>query len=125
MPVRPTDPERHERIISALQRSGLDGLFCSLPSQILLLSGYWPVMGMSVAVFTAEGEVHLIIPEDEEEIAERSSRAQRTLFQPASLDTITDAQTAIRDPLIELFRKLKLDSAKMGIETSQSFQPSS
>jgi Xaa-Pro aminopeptidase len=82
-------------------------------------------MGMSVAVFTAEGELHLIVPQDEEEIAERSSHAQRTVFQPARPDAITDAQTAIRDPLIELFRRLKLGPAKVGIETSQSFQPSS
>lgn len=125
MTSRPTDPERHERIISTLQRSELDGFFCSLPSQILLLSGYWPVMAMSTVIFTAEGEVHLLVPEDEEEIAQQSSCAARKLFQPARLDAITDAQTAIRDPLIELFRKLKLDSAKIGIETSDYFQPSS
>ena len=125
MPSRATDPERHERVISALRRAKLDGFFCSLPSQVLLLSGYWPVMGMSALIFTAEGEVHLLVPEDEEEIAKQSSCAARTVFEPARLDAVTDARSAIRDPLIKLFRKLKLDSAKIGIEASECFQPSS
>jgi Xaa-Pro aminopeptidase len=125
MPVRPTDLERQERTISALRQSNLSGFFCSLPSQVLLLSGYWPVMGMSAAVFTVEGEVHLLIPEDEEEIAKQSSVAAPTMFQPARLDEITDAQSAMRDPLIELFKKLKLDSARIGVESSEYFQPCS
>ena len=125
MPVRLSDPERHKRIVSALRQAKLDGLCCWLPSQVLLLSGYWPVMGLSVAVFTVEGEVHLLVPEDEEEIAEQSSSAERRVFKPGGLEAIRDAQTAIRDPLIELFKKLKLDSAKMGIEAGETFQPSS
>ena len=125
MPLPATDPDRYQRIISALRRLELDGFFCSLPSQVLLLSGYWPVMGLSAVIFTSAGEVCLLIPEDEEEIAQRSSAAEINLFQPAPLDAIPNTQTAMRDPLIELFRKLNLDSARIGIETSETFQPSS
>ena len=80
------DPERHSRIVSALRISKLDALFCSLPTQVLLLSGYWPVMGTSAAIFTVEDEVHLLLPCDEEELAMESSLAERTLFRPARLD---------------------------------------
>ena len=38
------DPERHKRNISALRMAKLDAFFCSLPSQVLLLTGDWPVM---------------------------------------------------------------------------------
>jgi Xaa-Pro aminopeptidase len=125
MPLPATDPDRYQRIISALQRLQLDGFFCSLPSQVLLLSGYWPVMGLSAVIFTAGGEVWLLLPEDEEEIAQQSSAAERKLFQPARLDAIADAQTAMRGPLIELFKTLKLDSARIGIDASGTFQPAS
>lgn len=119
------DPERHSRIVSVLRISKLDAFFCSLPTHVLLLSGYWPVMGTSAAIFTVEGAVHLLLPSDEEQIAMESSLAERTVFQPARLDAITGAQTAIREALIELFRKLDLKSARVGIEAGQFLQPSS
>lgn len=122
---RSVDSERHKLNISALRMSKLDAFFCSLPSQVLLLTGYWPVMGVSAALFTVEGEVHLLVPEDEEEIAEQTSRATRTVFRPTGLDAISDAQSEIGGPLIELVRKLKLDSSKIGIEVGQWMQPAS
>ena len=44
-------------------------MICSSASAVLLLTGYWPVMGASVAVFTKEGEVQVVLPEDEVELA--------------------------------------------------------
>lgn len=119
------DVERHQRIVSTLRLCHLDGFFCSLPTQVLLLSGYWPVMGTSAVIFTVDGAVHLLVPADEEEIAVESSLAERTLFRPARLDAITNAQDAIQEPLIELFRRLKLERATVGIEAGQFLQASS
>lgn len=119
------DVERHQRIVSMLRFCHWDAFFCSLPTQVLLLSGYWPVMGTSAVIFTVDGAVHLLVPTDEEEIATESSLAERTLFQPARLDAITNARDAIQEPLIELFRRLKLERATVGIEVGQFLQPSS
>ena len=119
------DPERHTRIVDALHGSGLDAFLCALPSQVLLLAGYWPVMATSVAVFTSAGEVHLIVPEDEAELAEHSSAAQRTIYRPASLSAITDAHKAIRGPLSDVIKKLGLTASRVGIEVGQFVQPSS
>ncbi len=46
------DPERHERIRAALAKSALDALVCCAPTEVLLLTGYWPVIGASVVVFS-------------------------------------------------------------------------
>ena len=39
------DPERHKRTIAALAASLHDAVICSSPTEVLLLTGYWPVMG--------------------------------------------------------------------------------
>ncbi len=119
------DYERRDWILTALRTHNIDAFMCSLPTEVFLLTGYWPVMGTSVAVFTAEGETHLLVPEDEEELAEQTSSSERTLFKCGRLDTITDAQSSIREPLANLFRKLNLNQARVGVESHQSFQPSS
>jgi Xaa-Pro aminopeptidase len=82
-------------------------------------------MATSVAVFTSGGEVHLILPEDEAELAKQTCAAGRTTYHPASLSAITDAQTAIRSPLVETIDKLGLTAARVGIEAGQFVQPSS
>lgn len=60
----------------------LDAIICGSPTGILLLSGYWPVMGATLALFSADGDVHAILPYDEVEIAERTSSAAVTPYQP-------------------------------------------
>ena len=123
MLLRAHDRERQDRIISKLCSSNLDGLLCSLPTQVLLVSGYWPVMGASVAIFTRDGDVHLLIPEDEEEIASQSSRAGRTVFHPAAWmrSRMRNRPFATRS---SNFSGISTESARIGIETKQVVQPS-
>jgi len=47
------DRERIDRVRQALQHGGLDAVVCALPKNVLLLSGYWPAVGTSVAIATA------------------------------------------------------------------------
>lgn len=63
------DHDRVERIRRGLQRVQLDAILCTLPDYVLLLSGYWPVVGASIAIATSEGRICLIVPEDEMELA--------------------------------------------------------
>ncbi len=117
------DDERHSRIVSLLREANLDAFICSLPSHVLLLSGYWPVMGNTVAIFTSDGRVHLLTPEDEAQAAEMSSPAERTTFQPGSLAAITSSQEAIVAPLQGAIRSLGLERARIGAEMGASMQP--
>ncbi len=61
------DEERALRIRDALARHNLDALICRLPENLVLLTGYWPVIGRSVVVVPAQGEPVLIAPSMEEE----------------------------------------------------------
>src|SRR5579871_4374516 len=57
--------ERLARIREALVESGCDALLCTLPANVLLLSGYWPVVGSAVAVANRDGRVVVLAPDDE------------------------------------------------------------
>ena len=87
------DTERIDRIAYALRGAKLDGLVCALPANVLLLSGYWPVVGVSIAIATADGAVVLLVPEDERELASHCGAEEICTFQPGSL---TDLRTHAR-----------------------------
>jgi Xaa-Pro dipeptidase len=59
------DNERVRRNTEALAAAGLDAFVCALPVNVLLLTGYWPVIGRSFAVLTRDEQVLLLVPEDE------------------------------------------------------------
>ena len=119
------DPERHFRILVMMRDEKLDALICSSPTEVLLLTGYWPVIGTSVAIFTVEGEVHVLVPADEHEIAAKSADATLTTFHPGELSRITTPQEAIAKPLTTLCEKLSLTQATIGMERKQGLQPAS
>ena len=70
-----TDRAMRERITNvqaALAEERLDGLVVRLPENLVLLSGYWPVLGRSALVLPASGEPVLIAPEMEREALARA-----------------------------------------------------
>ena len=121
----PRDSERIERVQRALNEAQVDGLICTLPIYVLLLTGYWPVVGTSVAIFTRGGEVQLLAPEDERDLAQKSWADKVRYFKPASLDELRSAEDAIRDPLREAASELGLEHARIGYEHGPASEPSS
>jgi Xaa-Pro aminopeptidase len=67
--MMPRDTERLDCIASALQDASLHALVCTLPENVLLLTGYWPVVGTAVAVATTDGHHTILAPEDESDLA--------------------------------------------------------
>ena len=65
------DLERWERVQARLAESNLAALVCRLTEDVLMLSGYWPILGRSVVVFPTEGKPVLIAPISERAEAER------------------------------------------------------
>ena len=49
-----------------MQKAELDAIICRLPEHVLLLSGYWPLCGMSYIIFPVEGDPIFIVPHSEE-----------------------------------------------------------
>jgi len=47
--------ERLNRMRQAMERENLDAMVLCLPENVLLLSGYWPMIGASVLVFPQDG----------------------------------------------------------------------
>ncbi len=119
------DPERTKRVIEVLVQSHLDAIICSSPSAVLLLTGYWPVMGASVVVFTEEGEVHVVLPEDEVELAKCTSGASLTPYHPSTLADLTSPIDALANPLGLIMTKLGVCKAAIGIQVDQGMQPAS
>jgi len=109
--------------MEVVAQSHLDAIICSSPSAVLLLSGYWPVIGASVVVFTADGEVHVVLPEDEVDLAGRTSGAPVIPYQPSTLAALTSPIEALANPLRLLLTKLGLGKAAIGIEVDEGMQP--
>lgn len=60
--------DRLVRIRQRLVREGIDALACRLPENVLCLSGYWPLSGVSFLVVPQDGEPLLIAPATEAEL---------------------------------------------------------
>jgi Xaa-Pro aminopeptidase len=115
--------ERIARIQEALSSNDLDAVLCTLPSYVLMLTGYWPIIGTAMAVATKEGEVAILAPEDELEFAEHSWAHRLRTFSPGSLNKITTAAIAATDPLRQLLRDLKVHCARIGYEYGAASEP--
>jgi Xaa-Pro dipeptidase len=108
-----------------MRENGFDAVIGTLPENVLLLTGYFPVVGTSIAVAAADGEIVLLAPEDERELAEQGGADEVVTFGPASLKRLTSAAESVRDPLREVLRKHKLDHGTIGHECAEAYEPSS
>lgn len=115
------DTKRIEINRQALKDASLDVLVCALPMNVLLLSGYWPVVGVSVAIFTSDGRVTLIVPEDEKELADTGWANEVKIFSTGSLVDLKSPIQAVMPALIEIGSKL--GRAKLGFETDAVGEP--
>jgi Xaa-Pro aminopeptidase len=117
------DAERRSRIQSALKRSAVDALVCCGPTEVLLLTGYWPILGGSVAVVGSSGDEYLIVPHDEEALARATSEANIVAYRPFSLDRLTTPIEALAGPLSAVLQSKKLSGKTLGVEFRQRMQP--
>lgn len=119
------DSERNSRLRSALTNAGLDAVFCASPSEVLLLTGYWPIFANSIGVFTAGGDAFLFVPEDEHDLAAGTSSAQLIPYKPASLQKLTGAVQQLTEPIRQLINRLGLQHARIGLRLQLDVQPTS
>jgi Xaa-Pro aminopeptidase len=110
------DSLRRNSIVETLKRSDLAAMASLSATEVLLLTGYWPVLGQSLAVFSREGESYCIVPEDELELAKKTSDAEFIPYKPATLEKLTSPAAALIQPTRELFSRLKLSSGDVGTD---------
>jgi Xaa-Pro aminopeptidase len=108
-----------------MREASLDAILATLPEDVLLLTGYFPVVGTAVAVATREGAVFLLAPNDELDLAQASGADQVTGFEPGSLDSLTTAAAGIREPLRQVIREAGIASAAVGWRRGEALEPAS
>jgi Xaa-Pro aminopeptidase len=119
------DPQRREMILHELEASRLEALVSFSPTEVLLLTGYWPVMGTSLAICTRDGGVCAVIPEDELQLATSTSDAEFFSYKPATLEHLDPVTEALLDPVKNVVSRLELKSGKIGVDLSGGAQGSS
>ncbi|MGH7872219.1 MAG: M24 family metallopeptidase [Candidatus Binatia bacterium] len=120
-----SNTERRERIKYALREADMAAVICALPTQVLLLSGYWPVVGTALSVASCDGEIVILAPEDEKEIAEKGWADAVETFRPGSLDVLTNAVQAVGVPVARIAKRLGIKGGGVGYESGAMFEPAS
>ena len=119
-----TDHERVSRMQNALLVAQADALVCALPAHVLMSTGYWPVVGASIAVTTREGRCLVLAPEDEAELARRGWAEVRTYY-PSSLEEIRSVAEAVIAPLRALFGEVGAAPLRVLYEHGPASEPAS
>lgn len=115
--------ERVAWVAEALQEWRLTALVCTLPENVLMLTGYWPVVGTAVAVATRDG-VSVLAPADEEDLARRGWSAVRTYY-PGSLTELTGPADTVGGPLSTLLHEVGATDGAIGYDDGRTFEGSS
>jgi len=121
----PVDSDRRAMVQEQLRQAGMDALVCGLPAHVLLLSGYWPVVGTSLAIVVRDGPTIVLAPEDEHELAEHGGADEVYTYKPAVLDSLETLIEAQSPPLSALARKLSLTGKRIGYEQGGWYEASS
>jgi Xaa-Pro dipeptidase len=117
------DHDRIDHLRRGLQRVQLDAIVCTLPDDVLLLSGYWPVIGDSIAIATSEGRICLIVPEDEQELARAGWADEIRTFRPGRLDKLQSTSDAAFEALRGCAKAVGITHARIGYEHGAATEP--
>lgn len=113
---RTPDQLRRRRIADGLAQAGVNAVICALPVDVLLLTGYRPVLGDALALATRQGRIALLAPEDERTLAEADWADDLRAFEPSSLDSLRPLDEVVREPLEEILREMGPERARIGYE---------
>ncbi len=111
------DVERWERVQSRLAEKKISALVCRLTENVVMLSGYWPILGRSVVIFPAEGKPVLLAPVSETGEAERGWISDVRPFRLYRIGDI-DPEASISKLLGQVFAERGLLGKRIGYEGS-------
>jgi Xaa-Pro aminopeptidase len=110
------DRERIERMKRIMKEDGVDVLICRLPENVLYLSGYWPVIGASLAVFTSDGETTLILPFSELDYAAEGWVQDQRTYRFINLERMTHPTNETLGILQDLEKEKGFGRSRLGYE---------
>jgi Xaa-Pro dipeptidase len=119
------DVERALHIAEMMDHEGYAALICRLPQNMVLLTGYQPILGNSFCVATltsARGvEFRLAVPADEASLVPNGVAADVRVYAEETMERISTTIPSVREPLAELLRGAGLGAgALVGYEGGQS-----
>ena len=117
------DTARAKHIVQLFTSKGEDyhALICRLPQNVVMLTGYQPILGNSFCVVSLnaqkEVEIRLAIPEDEKDRVPPGLAVEVKTYAEETMNYIGSTTEAVKVPLGELLRSLHLNSeAVIGYE---------
>src|SRR5574340_984864 len=110
------DTERANRLQTILAQEGIDVLLCRLPENVLYATGYWPVIGASLAVVPASGDATLILPYSELDYAEAGWVKDRRTFRFINMQAIANPTAQTQQLLRDLWTEKGYGKAVVGYE---------
>lgn len=90
------DLERLSRVRHSLASKGLDAIVCRRPENLVLLAGYWPVIGYSAVIVPREGEPALFAPGMEQEALDRATVSDLRTFSVWHVEDPSPSQALSR-----------------------------
>src|SRR5438128_2107230 len=99
------NPERLDRMRHAMERARLDALVLRLPENVLLLSGFWPMIGATTLVFPREGAAVALIPAYYQKEAEASLWGAEPRYYPFGVLGAPDPMEALSGFLRDAARR--------------------
>ncbi|MCL6629119.1 MAG: Xaa-Pro peptidase family protein [Armatimonadetes bacterium] len=117
------DALRIERLTSLLSQAEYDALVCRLPHNVLMLSGYFPVLAQSIAVFLPDGHGTIIVPESELFFAKDGWFRDIRTFVPTTLDYVLSPTNVATPILAEVCCENGISFGVIGIERKAASVP--
>lgn len=119
------DRLRTDRVRQEIASAGLDVVVSQLSPNVLMLTGYAPVLGQSFAVFPRNGEPVLIVPEAEEPFARQGWCTDIRRYQTGTLSQYVGVIDAVRPILQAVMAEKGLEAASIGYEGTSAMVPAS
>jgi Xaa-Pro dipeptidase len=98
------DQQRTARMRRAMEAARLDALVLRLPENVLLLSGYWPMIGATTLVFPSQGKPVCIAPHCYEREMEASLWEGEAVYYRFGVLNAPDSALTVRALLADLAR---------------------
>jgi len=115
--------DRRASITRLLHDANLSAAVCCRPPNVLACTGYWPVVGNSLALVTADGGSALIVPEDEKDLSGSASVDEIFTYEAASLENLKPVTERIAEPLRKAADRLGCARARFGHDAGPCVVP--
>jgi len=117
------DDTRKNLIRDMFLQRGADfhAIICRLPQNVVMLTGYQPILGNSFCIVTLlegkEVEIRLAVPEDEVDLVPPGAAVEVKTYSEETMDYIGNTIQSVRETLAELLRSANInENAVIGYE---------